>query len=113
VLAPREVGDLLALQLTSATMRDDVATLLRAALASGERVGFVYRPAGKRAREDELMVESVEPPYVTGRLARAGVRRILRGDRILRAWVGPRPVIRFLDDTPRPTASPDVGGSRS
>jgi DNA polymerase III epsilon subunit-like protein len=113
VLAPRDVADLLQLQAPHATMRDDVAELFRSAGESGERVGFLYRAVGKRVREDELVVESVAPPYVTGRLVRAGVRRILRGDRIVRAWTGRRPSIRFLDGIPRPTASPDVGGSRS
>jgi DNA polymerase III epsilon subunit-like protein len=113
VLAPRHVDDLLALQLASATMRDDLASLLRAAQDTREPVGFWYRPRGKRARVDVLTVDSVDPPYVTGSLRDAGVRRILRGDRILRAWAGPRPSIRFLDGTPGPTASPDVGDSRS
>jgi DNA polymerase-3 subunit epsilon len=113
VLAPRDVADLHALHVSSATMRDDLAALLVEARDARTDVGFVYRPPGKRAREDVLTVESVVPPYVTGMLRVAGVRRILRGDRILRAWVGERPTLRFLDGAPRPTASPDVGDSRS
>lgn len=113
VLAPRNVEDLLALHESRATMRDDVAAMLEDARARGEPVGLVYRPPGKRAREDRLQVESVEPPYVRGLLENAQVRRILRGDRILRAWLGARPNIRFLDEASAPRASPDVGDSRS
>ncbi len=113
ILAPRDVDDLVALQLSRATMRDDLASILREGLVHGRPVGFLYRPPGKKAREDELTVESLDPPYVRGMLARAGVRRVLRGDRILRAWMGERPSIRFLDGAPHRTASPDVGGSRS
>lgn len=92
-LGPIDAAELAALSTPRASLRSAVEAVLRA--ANGP-VGIVYRPASGRAHEDRLHVEKIEPPYVTGVLETKGVRRILRGDRILRAWIGERPVMRFF-----------------
>ncbi len=84
--------ELVALSSAKPSMRSGVRTLLEV----GANVGIVYRPASGRAHEDVIRVESVAPPYVTGVLETKGVRRVLRGDRIVRAWTGTRPVMRFF-----------------
>jgi DNA polymerase III epsilon subunit-like protein len=90
-LGPIDAVELVALSRPRASMRAAVETALRA----GE-VTIVYRPASGRAHEDVLRVESLAPPYVTGVLEKKNVRRMLRGDRIVRAWVGERPRLRFF-----------------
>jgi DNA polymerase III epsilon subunit-like protein len=111
-LGPVDAADLARLSLPRASMRRAVEETLRLGLERGEPVGVVYRPSTGRAHEDRVHIERLEPPYVTGTLESKGIRRILRGDRIVRAWIGPRPAMRFLDGTPPTPASVDVGDSR-
>lgn len=66
-----------------AALRDDVEALLREAHASGRAVRVCYRVPGRRAVVDELEVWWLAPPRVEGWMRRKGIRRALRGDRIL------------------------------
>lgn len=90
-LGPIDADELSALGHPRASMRAEVERVLRTGSA-----GIVYRPASGRAHEDVLRVETIAPPYVTGILEKKGIRRLLRGDRIVRAWHGPRPSIPFF-----------------
>ena len=92
ILGPIDAGELVTLSGSRASMRAAVASVLR----QPGPVGIVYRPASGRVHEDVLDVESVDPPYVTGTLRNKRVRRTLRGDRIVRAWTGERPALRFF-----------------
>ena len=108
-----DAAELVALSGTRASMRAEVEQRLRSAMGRAEPLGIVYRTASGRAREEQLVVESLTPPYATGMLLRNNVRRTLRGDRIVRAWLGARPAMRFLDRDPPSAALVEVGGSRS
>lgn len=96
-LGPVDADELVALSGTPASLRGEMERVLRASASSGEPAGIVYRPASGRAQEDHISVEKIEPPYVTGTLQTKGIRRVLRGDRIVRAWLGARPTLRFFD----------------
>lgn len=111
-LGPVDAAELAQLSLPRASMRRALEETLRLGVERGEPVGIVYRPSTGRAHEDRVRIERLEPPYVTGTLESKGIRRILRGDRTVRAWLGSRPAMRFLDGTPPTPASVDVGDSR-
>lgn len=87
ILGPVEADELLELSGPGASMRRSLVALLGDAAVRGADVGLVYRPASGRTHEDVLRVELLEPPYVTGTLLGKRVRRRLRGDRIVRAWL--------------------------
>jgi DNA polymerase-3 subunit epsilon len=112
-LGPIAPDELLALAQTPASMRSEVERVLRASLTSGGPAGLFYRPASGRAWQDAIQVEKIDPPYVTGILLTKGIRKVLRGDRIVRAWIGERPTLRFLDGAPRDASCVDVGDSPS
>ncbi len=95
-LGPIDAAELVALSCTKASLRSEVEAVLRAGAQAGEQVGIVYRPASGRPQRDLLRVETVHPPYVTGVLQKKNVRRVLRGDRVVRAWIGDPPPMRFL-----------------
>ena len=88
-LRPRTPHDLWQAQQVAgpATMRTDVAQQLAAGLARERMVDIRYRVPGRDPFIDRLAVSALRPPWVDGWLAGKGVRRTLRGDRILWAEV--------------------------
>ncbi len=72
-----------------AQMRADVREVIERAIALSRVVRVTYRVPGKPAVDDELEPWALAGPHVEGKLARKG-RKVLRGDRILRAELGER-----------------------
>lgn len=95
-LGPIDAGELAELSEPRASMRRAVRDQLGDALSRGIGLGLVYRPASGRLQRDVLRVERLSPPYVTGIFENKRVRKDLRGDRILRAFEGEPPDLRFL-----------------
>lgn len=95
-LGPVDAAELAELSETRASMRRGVREPLGEALERGLPLGIVYRPASGRLWRDALRVEHLRPPYVTGMFENKRVRKDLRGDRILRAYTGEPPTLRFL-----------------
>lgn len=112
-LGPVEPSELVALSGTQASLRGEVEKVLRLALERREPASLLYRPASGRLAEHLVSVSEVEPPYVRAVTQPREITKLFRGDRIIRAWRGARPVLRFLDGAPPTTACVDVGGSRS
>lgn len=86
-----------------AQIRADVRDVLERAIALSRVVRLTYRVPGKPAVEDELEPWALVGPHVEGKLARKG-RKVLRGDRILRAELGDRvfaPPARWASGLPR------------
>lgn len=95
-LGPIDAAELAELSETRASMRRAVREQLSDALSRSVALGLVYRPASGRLQRDVLRVERLSPPYVTGMFEKRGLRKDLRGDRILRAFDGEPPDLRFL-----------------
>lgn len=72
-----------------AQMRDDVRAVLEAAIERACVVRLIYRVPGRPAAEGELEPWALSGAHVEGLLANKG-RKVLRGDRILRAELGAR-----------------------
>ena len=105
VLRPTTARDLWIAQSIEgrAQMRDDVREVIARAIALSRVVRVTYRVPGKPAMEDELEPWALVGPHVEGQLAKKG-RKVLRGDRILRAELGERsftPPVRWASGLPR------------
>ncbi len=72
-----------------AQMRADVRAVLEAAIETSRVVRLTYRVPGRAPVEDELEPWALAGPHVEGELAKKG-RKVLRGDRILRAELAER-----------------------
>ncbi|MBX7195984.1 MAG: 3'-5' exonuclease [Sandaracinaceae bacterium] len=104
-LAPHTALDLWVSQSIEgpARMRDDVREVLERAMALRRVVHVRYRVPGRAPLEAELEPWAIEGPHVEGLFAGKG-RKVLRGDRILRASLGERsfvPPARWSSGLPR------------
>lgn len=86
-----------------ARMREDVRAVIAQAMGEGRVVCVRYRVPGRAAIDDELEPWALAEAHVEGVLASRG-RKVLRGDRILRAELGTRsftPPSRWVSGLPR------------
>lgn len=67
--------------------RDDVHAALSAAQAAEAPVRFAYRVPGRDPIEDVLTITALSASHVDGHLAERGLKKTLRGDRML--WAEP------------------------
>lgn len=86
-----------------AQIRGDVRAVIEEAIERSRVVRVTYRVPGRPPLEDELEPWALVGPHVEGQLARKG-RKVLRGDRILRAELIERaftPPLRWSSGLPR------------
>jgi DNA polymerase-3 subunit epsilon len=105
VLRPASARDLWVSQAVEgkAQIRGDVRAVIEEAIERSRVVRLTYRVPGRPPLEDELEPWALVGAHVEGQLARKG-RKVLRGDRILRAELGERafqPPLRWASGLPR------------
>lgn len=83
-LAPKTPRDLWEVRVQERMPRPLIVEELQAALAKGEPIGVVYRPAHRAPERLTFVVTALVPPHALGYLLPGRGRRDLRVDRILR-----------------------------
>jgi len=83
-LAPKTPRDLWDVRVQERAARQQIVESLEAALAKGEPIEVVYRPARRAPERLTFVVTALVPPHAMGYLLPGRGRRELRVDRILR-----------------------------